>query len=788
MTVLEQSNIGLAILIFMWVWGIIDHYLNKYYCARYKPAVCGSNTRTTNSVSVVIRTLEPLPIFKACLVQWLVNNPLQVIICTTYEYLEKVSTLVRKIIQEIKGDRTKIRIIVAEQGARSQFMAGVLEAKGEIVATSDNHILWGPDYLSNILPCFDDPKLSLISTLRSLLFSSAPLEGTRLLIWRTVATARLAHRERGTVSAAIMLHVIVRWCWILPGTTAIYRTHILQNPGFVRSYLNDYWNGVKFDAGDDTWISRYLLRNNWIIAAQRTEETNFMRTVKRTSDYVCQILRWERSTIQSYIRTVTEIPQMYKHRLIVFKTYERLAKSLLLLIHLFAWIHAFISHPHITMGCLSYYVYHKYKDLNRFFAYYPTASHLSLLSRLSQTIAYHRPVRTPGVGILPYPKYVDCSNFSLAAFRRKARPRVIKSPIATLLPYLSKSEKDALPYPPDALPGARDVETPHGTMRVYEWGPEDGRKVLLIHGLTTSSIAVGAIAHELARRGCRVMTFVKLNPFRLLNLSMISNTRQDLWGHGYTDSCLDLDHDIRLYTAQIFLAVTSSHLSWTGDGGFGLVGCSLGGAISVEFAGYFPNMVNSLALLVPAGLIRKERLATQMKILEIGTLLLPSGLLEKLIMKRLSQPLFENGVNEPASSRKERGSKSSDPEAQASLKYPHITVPETMKWAMQNHKGFYTSFMSTARHMQGTGQLEKWKLLRRREDRTLVIAGSNDSIVVAEELYEDVREALGDKLDWRVLEGAHDITILKPKEIVDALCESWEIRGSIRGRGLKLVL
>ncbi|KAL5323500.1 hypothetical protein ACEPPN_008037 [Leptodophora sp. 'Broadleaf-Isolate-01'] len=102
-----------------------------------------------------------------------------------------------------------------------------------------------------------------------------------------------------------------------------------------------------------------------------------------------------------------------------------------------------------------------------------------------------------------------------------------------------------------------------------------------------------------------------------------------------------------------------------------------------------------------------------------------------------------------------------------------------MKWTMQNHKGFYTSFMSTAMHMHGTGQLEKWELLRRRENKTLIIAGSNNPIVVAKELYEDAREALGDKLDWRVLEGAHGITIMRSKEIVDALCESWQIRGSV---------
>lgn len=152
--------------------------------------------------------------------------------------------------------------------------------------------------------------------------------------------------------------------------------------------------------------------------------------------------------------------------------------------------------------------------------------------------------------------------------------------------------------------------------------------------------------------------FCKLNPFRFLILNLVSNACQDFWGHGYTDSCTDLSHDIRLYTSQILLAVTSSHLPWTGVAGFGLIGCSRSGAIAAEFAGYFPNMVNSLDLLAPAGLVRKERLTTQMRLLEIGPFLLPSSILGKLVMKRLSRPLFENGANESASSEKEGERKS----------------------------------------------------------------------------------------------------------------------------------
>lgn len=66
---------------------------------------------------------------------------------------------------------------------------------------------------------------------------------------------------------------------------------------------------------------------------------------------------------------------------------------------------------------------------------------------------------------------------------------------------------DTLPYPPNALPGARDVDSPYGSTRVYEWGPEDGEKMLLVHGISTPSIALTDLAYKLVEKGCRVMLF-----------------------------------------------------------------------------------------------------------------------------------------------------------------------------------------------------------------------------------------------------------------------------------------
>ncbi len=81
----------------------------------------------------------------------------------------------------------------------------------------------------------------------------------------------------------------------------------------------------------------------------------------------------------------------------------------------------------------------------------------------------------------------------------------IPSPLVTQLPHLSASQTAALPYPPDVFPGARDVKTSFGDMRVYEFGDETGRKMLLVHGDATSAPQWRHVAEGLVEMGCRVI-------------------------------------------------------------------------------------------------------------------------------------------------------------------------------------------------------------------------------------------------------------------------------------------
>lgn len=235
--------------------------------------------------------------------------------------------------------------------------------------------------------------------------------------------------------------------------------------------------------------------------------------------------------------------------------------------------------------------------------------------------------------------------------------------------------------------------------------------MLLVHGISTPSLALGGVANELVARGCRVMVF-------------------DLWGRGYSDS-VDLPHDSRLYSTQILLAVTSSSLAWT-PGGFSLIGYSLGGGIAVDFAVAHPAMVNSLVLFAPGGLIRSKHFAWSTRIMYSW---MPDNILQWVVGRRLKTVSVQKKESEPKSgedavSEAVNGERDARFEmAQLSKTHPGVTVASVVGWQIQHHQGFVRSFTSSIQNSSIEGKEDTWATWRKlalRKDKVLIFAGSTD--------------------------------------------------------------
>ncbi|KAG6041777.1 hypothetical protein E4U41_001989 [Claviceps citrina] len=320
------------------------------------------------------------------------------------------------------------------------------------------------------------------------------------------------------------------------------------------------------------------------------------------------------------------------------------------------------------------------------------------------------------------------------------------------------TEVPGLLYGPETFPGGRDVDTPYGCIRAYEFGPRNGRKVLLVHGISTSCVSLSRIAHALVERGRRVMMF-------------------DLFGRGFSDGVGDLPHDTRLYTTQILLVLASSPLSWTGTRAFDLVGYSLGGGIAVPFANAFPDMVSSLVLLAPAGLIDGSSFGALNRFV-FSSGLVPDRVLAVLTGRRLQRPIAARAATVMAA-------------AEAPDVPPpreDVGVPDQplegrvlayVRWMVLHHEGFVPAFMSCIRHAPLTGQHDQWRRLARRPAGTTAVLFAEADELIHEAQYREQGLPLagGERhVWWRVVPGGHDFVMTHPGRIMDELDQFWGVK------------
>ncbi|OTB06004.1 hypothetical protein M426DRAFT_319372 [Hypoxylon sp. CI-4A] len=358
------------------------------------------------------------------------------------------------------------------------------------------------------------------------------------------------------------------------------------------------------------------------------------------------------------------------------------------------------------------------------------------------------------------------------------------SPRTTVIPGLSEKEAANLPYPVNALPGGRDVATPYGSIRVYEWGPEDGEKILFVHGITTPTVLLGDLGHDLVDRGYRVMLF-------------------DLFGRGYSDAPTDLDYDVRLYVSQILLVLASSKLPWST---FHLVGYSLGGGLCASFATYFPHLLSSLTVIAGCGFIRPHHVGWQSRFL-YSSGLLPESLVKVLVQQRIRPSSEEHpptvGGGDILSAETKKSATNVDHDcnggdgfdsAVISKSRPGVTVSSVVGWQVDHHEGFVHAFLSTMRNAPIYAPQENWETLaamleaRRRSKhveeaeptqgltagKVLFVLAEDDSVVVKDETIQDARRVLGlDGADFAVLPGGHEVPITGTSMVADAMERFW---------------
>ena len=232
--------------------------------------------------------------------------------------------------------------------------------------------------------------------------------------------------------------------------------------------------------------------------------------------------------------------------------------------------------------------------------------------------------------------------------------------------------------------------------------------------------------------------------------------------------------------------MASSSLPWIGTGSDGctIIGYSLGGGIAMSFAAYFPDVVKSLVLLAPGGILRKlpsgyDNFAFRHQIFYT------SRYLRTLTGKLLG---LDMAASDCAYAVPDRSlSTQSVTTAASSNNSSTVDISAITQWQFDCHQGFLHGFLNNIQHGPIMNQQTDWykvcQILQSRRSSThalskgiklqgshiLAIFGQEDTIVVGSHIQQDLVEMLGgDEQLWVAwVSGSHDFLETNLHQVIE---------------------
>ncbi|KAK4447846.1 nucleotide-diphospho-sugar transferase [Podospora aff. communis PSN243] len=363
------------ILASFWLWSHLDREITQRDTEKYRPAPLpvGPAKFTLADVSVITCALKPEPSFLRCLESWLRNDPLEVIVVTTPPFLETFKNLLASATFDVS--KVKVHVVPDDlpKGFRGQLVHAIRSAKGKLILRVDGHIMWGDKLIINMAACFEDDTIGIAGGDMQI-----RIENTDTVTPWQVASTRLMSGGR---PAQRNIYAAKKFRYGIGGGTVMYRACLYQSSEFEDEFLNDYWHNfcglfggrTRLDSGEDNFISRWAVRKGFVCASQTLPETTVTRVPKTNfHPWIMQMVRWERSTIQSFLRYTWEVPTIWPDPFLCRKMFvERLGREFWFAVHLWAWLTSFREYPFLTLLFLAYYIWRTVRGLVDFFRAHP---------------------------------------------------------------------------------------------------------------------------------------------------------------------------------------------------------------------------------------------------------------------------------------------------------------------------------------------------------------------------------------------------------------------------------
>ncbi len=255
----------------------------------------------------------------------------------------------------------------------------------------------------------------------------------------------------------------------------------------------------------------------------------------------------------------------------------------------------------------------------------------------------------------------------------------------------------------------------------YQWaGPQDGPRVVCIHGLTTPGYIWAAIVKGMTMMGFRVMTY-------------------DLYGRGLS-AHPEGKQDPLFFRQQLAELLADQEA----EDDLILMGYSMGGAIAADFAVTYPEKIQRLMLIAPAGLGQRMN--------ELTRLMIKIPVLGDGLMYALGGFMYGRTARAMAAAK--------------------ATAPGLKPWPMEENRtrGFLPAVLSSYRHMLSVDQTEIHRILAVQDIPVLAIWGDEDETIPLSamgklaEMHRNARQ--------EVIAGAdHSVIHTHPRPIMTAIQE-----------------
>ncbi|TPX56421.1 hypothetical protein CcCBS67573_g09353 [Chytriomyces confervae] len=275
------------------------------------------------------------------------------------------------------------------------------------------------------------------------------------------------------------------------------------------------------------------------------------------------------------------------------------------------------------------------------------------------------------------------------------------------------------PPEPDAL-----TQLSAGTTCYSITGSESGKRIILVHGISGTWASMPHVVSSLTQHGFRVLAY-------------------DLYGRGHSSS-----PGIR-YTASDYALQMKDLMDHVGWDRANVLGYSLGGGIAASFADVWPERVDKLVLVAPAGLSKDIPLGGRFLLLPIiGPLITYTA--GSRILSYLSR-------------RNHNALYAKQPHMQHFINVQDLNI--------RIHPGFMRAYIGTVRNgpIRGMGAVYR-RVGEKFGDRIQCIWGRDDKVVNFEKQAPLFRK-LAPRAQFIELQGGHSILPETSEKVVDRVVD-----------------